>query len=197
MKLLVATTNLNKVREIRAVLDAQRFEIVTLADLPPIPEPEENGSSFWENARGKAIAYARASRITAAAEDSGLEIRALGGAPGVRSARFLGPEATYPERFAAIYRRLDTVPQAQRDARFVTALAVAEPDGSVLFETEATIDGEIADSPAGTYGFGYDPIFFYRPLGKTTAELTTEEKSAVSHRARAFRNLITWCTREL
>jgi XTP/dITP diphosphohydrolase len=197
MKLLVATTNPNKVREIRAVLDAPAFEIVTLADLPPIPEPVETGNTFWENAREKALAYAHTSRLTAVAEDSGIEIRALGGEPGVRSARFLGPDVPYSVRFAEIYRRLSMVPQAKRDARFVTALAVAEPDGRVLFETEATIDGEIADSPVGTYGFGYDPIFFYRPLGRTTAELTTDEKSAVSHRARAVRNFAMWCTRGL
>jgi XTP/dITP diphosphohydrolase len=197
MKLLVATTNANKVREIRAVLDERHFQIVTLANLPPMPEPEETGNTYWENAREKAIAYARASGLVAAAEDSGLEIRALGGEPGVRSARFLGPDVPYAVRFEEIYRRLETLGRIEREARFVTAIAVAAPDGSVLFETEATIDGEIADSPAGTYGFGYDPIFFYRPFGKTTAELTMDEKLAVSHRARAFRNFITWCIRRL
>jgi XTP/dITP diphosphohydrolase len=192
MRLLVATTNPNKVREIRGVLDPAQFEIVTLADIPPIPEPEETGVTFWQNARVKAIAYARASGITTAAEDSGLEIPALGGAPGVQSARFLGPDVPYPKRFEEIYRRLGGVPREERQARFVAALAVADPDGSILFETEGTIDGEIADAPAGTHGFGYDPIFFYPPFGKTTAEMTPEEKAAVSHRARAFRNLAMW-----
>lgn len=192
MKLLVATTNPHKVREIQTVLNDTRIELLTLADIPPTPEPEETGHTFWENARQKALAYARASGLTAAAEDSGLEIAALGGEPGIRSARFLGADVPYPDRFAEIYRRLDALSAASPNARFVTALAIAEPDGTLVFETEAFIDGEIASAPAGTNGFGYDPIFFYRPLGKTTAELTLEEKSAVSHRARAFRNFLTW-----
>jgi XTP/dITP diphosphohydrolase len=197
MKLLVATTNQNKVREIRAVLTDPRIELVTLADIPSIREPEETGHMFWENARQKAFAYARASGLTTAAEDSGLEIAALGGEPGIRSARFLGTDVSYPARFDEIYRRLAALPAAARDARFVTALAVVEPDGTVVFETEAFIDGEIADAAAGVNGFGYDPIFCYAPLGKTTAELTMEEKSAVSHRARAFRDFATWHNKEL
>jgi len=188
MKLLIATTNQNKLHEIRAVLNNPAIEIVTLADLPPIPEPEETGHTFWENAREKALAYARASGMTAAAEDSGLEIAALGGEPGVRSARFLGAGVPYADRFEEIYRRLGAISRAPRDARFVTALAIIDPDGTIVFETESFIDGEIADAPAGTNGFGYDPIFFYRPFGKTTAELSFEEKCAVSHRARAFRD---------
>ena len=95
-------------------------------------------------------------------------------------------------RFDEIYRRLKTNPYHSRDARFVTALAVAAPDGCILFETEAAIEGTIADQPAGTNGFGYDPIFSYPPFGKTTAELTIDEKNAVSHRARAFRDLARW-----
>jgi XTP/dITP diphosphohydrolase len=192
MILLVATTNQNKLREIRAVLTDSTIELITLADVPPIPEPEETGHTFWDNARQKALSYAQASGLTTAAEDSGLEIAALGGEPGVRSARFLGADVDYPVRFQEIYRRLAAVPAASRDARFVTALAVVEPDGTVLFECEAFIDGEIAGAPAGANGFGYDPIFLYRPFGKTTAELTLAEKCAVSHRARAFRDFATW-----
>jgi XTP/dITP diphosphohydrolase len=132
------------------------------------------------------------SGLTAVAEDSGLEITGLGGEPGVRSARFLGANVSYPARFDEIYRRLAAHPPASRAARFVTALVVARPDGSIVFETEAFVDGEIADAAAGTNGFGYDPIFFYAPLGRTTAELTSQEKCAISHRARAFRNLARW-----
>ena len=191
MRLLLATSNPNKVREIRPLLAGLSVELVTLADLPPIAEPAEPHTTFWENAREKAFAYARRSGLTVVAEDSGIEIAALNGEPGVYSARFIGPDVPYPERFAEIQRRLALQPDASRDARFVTALAVVRGD-EVLFETEATIDGEIAGAPRGEHGFGYDPIFFYRPLRKTTAELTLEEKAAVSHRARAFRDFAKW-----
>jgi XTP/dITP diphosphohydrolase len=188
MRLLVATTNPNKLREIRPLLSDVALELVTLADVPPVPEPAETGASFWANAREKALAYARATGHVTVAEDSGLVIDALGGEPGVRSARFLGDGASYTERFAEIYRRLAPLPDGPHAARFVTALAVAEGD-AIVFETEARIEGVVAPAPSGANGFGYDPIFFYPPLGKTTADMTADEKSAVSHRARAFRDL--------
>ena len=196
MTLLIGTANPNKVREIRPLLQGLPVELITLADLPAIPEPAETHTTFWQNARQKAFAYARASGLTVVAEDSGIEIAALNGEPGVYSARFLGSDVSYPDRFAEIHRRLASQPDASRDARFVTALAVVRGD-EVLFETEATIDGEIADVPRGEHGFGYDPIFFYRSLGKTTAELTLEEKAAVSHRARAFRDFAHWAATSL
>jgi XTP/dITP diphosphohydrolase len=196
MNLLLATTNPNKIREIRAVLNLPGVQLLTLRDLPPIAEVEETGGTYWQNARQKATTYARASGLTAVAEDSGLEIRALGGLPGVQSARFLGPNVPYPARFEEIDTRLRALESPSRDARFVTALAVAQPDGTLLFECETAIDGEIAPRPAGTHGFGYDPIFLYRPLDKTTAELTIAEKSAVSHRARAFRDFARWLRSE-
>jgi XTP/dITP diphosphohydrolase len=192
MKLLVATTNQNKVLEIRAVLEPPRVEMITLADVSPVPEPDETGDTYWQNAREKALSYARLTGLTTVAEDSGLEIDALGGEPGVKSARFLGSGVAYPTRFEEIYKRLATQPGAPRDARFVTALALAQSDGTILFETEAVIEGVVAGRAAGTHGFGYDPIFYYAPLGKTTAELTLDEKCAVSHRARAFRDLARW-----
>jgi XTP/dITP diphosphohydrolase len=191
MKLLIATTNVNKVREIRPLLSQLSLEIVTLRDLAPIPEPDETGRTFWENARLKALAYAAATGLTVVAEDSGLEIAALGGEPGVQSARFLGPRVDYQVRFDEIYRRLRMQPAATRDARFVTALTVAREE-TVLFETEAAIEGVVAEAPSGTNGFGYDPIFLYPPLGKTTGEMTLDDKSAVSHRARAFRDMARW-----
>jgi XTP/dITP diphosphohydrolase len=185
---LVASTNHNKVREIHAVLHAAPIHIITLADVGPVPEPEETASTFWENARQKALAYARLTGETVVAEDSGLEVDALGGEPGVKSARFLGARASYPDRFTEIYRRLAMQPSATRDARFVTALVLAQPDGTILYETEAVVEGAIADRPAGANGFGYDPILYYPPFGKTLAELTLEEKGAISHRARVFRD---------
>lgn len=186
MRFLVATTNANKLKEIRPLLDS--FELVTLADLAPVPEPEETGATFWENARIKALAYADATDLVTVAEDSGFEVDALGGEPGVQSARFLGPAATYEARFAEIFRRLAGRPSR---ARFVTALAVARGQ-DILFETETVIEGTVADALRGEHGFGYDPIFQYSPLGRTTAEMTMSEKAAVSHRARAFRDLRRW-----
>ena len=159
-RLLIATTNPNKLREIRPLLADLSIELITLADLPPIPEPEESGRTFWENARIKALTYGLASDLPTVAEDSGLEIDALDGVPGVHSARFLRPDATYLERFAEIYRRLAPFREANRKARFVTALAMAR-GGQLLFETETSVEGRIASAPAGIHGFGYDPIFFY------------------------------------
>ena len=188
MTLLVATTNPGKLREILPLLAGTRARLVTLADLPPIPEPEESGATFWENARLKALAYSRAAGMPTVAEDSGLVIDALAGEPGVRSARFLGADASYPDRFAEIFRRLRDVSGAPHTARFVTALAVADGE-SLIFETETRIEGVLAPAPAGAHGFGYDPIFLYPPFGRTTGELTLHQKAAVSHRARAFRDL--------
>jgi XTP/dITP diphosphohydrolase len=190
--LLIATTNPNKVREIRPLLAGTDWELLTLKDVPPVPEPEETGLSFWENARIKALAYAEATGMTAVAEDSGLEVDAMNGEPGIYSARFMGADTPYPERFTEIFRRVGNAP---RSARFVTGLAVAR-GREVLFETETAIEGEIATAPAGAHGFGYDPIFWYPPLRVTTAQLPDHEKAVVSHRARAFRDLRRWLVSE-
>jgi XTP/dITP diphosphohydrolase len=194
MTLLIATTNTNKVREIRPLVARLPIELVTLRDLPPVAEPDETGSTFWENARLKGLVYAAATGLTVVAEDSGLVIAALGGEPGVQSARFLGPHVPYEVRFQEIYRRLREQSPQRRDARFVTALTVARGD-TILFETESAIDGVIADTPAGNNGFGYDPIFFYPPLGRTTGEMTLDDKAAVSHRARTFRDMARWLSK--
>lgn len=186
--LLIATTNLNKLREIRPLLADLPIDVITLADVAPVPEPEEHGATFWENARLKALAYAAATGQIAVAEDSGLEIDALGGEPGIHSARFLGASTSYPDRFSEIFRRVSGRP---RDARFVTALAVARVS-ELLFETETSIEGRVADAPAGDHGFGYDPIFWYPPFRCTTAQLPDMVKASVSHRARAFRDLQGW-----
>jgi XTP/dITP diphosphohydrolase len=188
MTLLVATTNPDKVREIAPILAGAGVELVTLADVGPVAEPDETGDTFGENARQKALAYARATDLVSVAEDSGLVVEALGGEPGVRSARFLGASVGYTTRFDEIYRRLHERRDPPHAARFVTALAVANGD-RVVFETETRVEGVIAPAPRGSHGFGYDPIFFYPPLGRTTAEMTAAEKGAVSHRARAFRDL--------
>lgn len=187
-RFLLATTNPNKVREIRPLLADLPFELITLADRPPVPEPEESGATFWENARIKALAYARATGEIAIAEDSGLVIDALNGEPGVHSARYLGAATPYPKRFDDIFRRLGLQP---REARFVTALVVARGN-EVLFETETAVEGRIAEAATGDHGFGYDPIFWYPPFRCTTAELIDRDKAVVSHRARAFRDLHRW-----
>ena len=196
--LVIATSNPDKVREIRALLADVAVNLRTLGDYPPVPEPEEPGATFEENARIKAEAYARALRewlvpdALVVAEDSGLVIDALDGLPGVHSARFLGPHTGYPARFAEIGRRLSERPAAPRSARFVCALAAADREARVCCETRGVVEGRIAETPAGTGGFGYDPIFFYPPYGRTLAEVADEEKRAVAHRGQAFRAFADW-----
>ena len=186
-KLLVATTNRGKVREIQEILAGGPLELVTLADWPDVDPPEETGRTFEQNARAKAVYYADATGQLTVAEDSGLEIDALGGQPGIESARWGGAEATYPQKFALIYQALRAKGVLDSPARFVCALALAR-DGRILFETRGTVEGWIAAEPKGDGGFGYDPIFFYPPLGRTLAEVD-HEKAAISHRGAAFRKL--------
>jgi len=193
LRLFVATTNRDKLREIRSLLADVPVELLSLQDIPAVTEPEETGETFEENARLKAFYYAAhapADTYTVA-EDSGLVIDALGGDPGVRSARFLRPDASYPERFREIYRRLAERPDTARTARFVCAVAVVR-DGRVVYETTGTVEGEVAEQPRGERGFGYDPILYYPPYSSTLAEVTEEQKLAVAHRGQAFRRLADW-----
>jgi XTP/dITP diphosphohydrolase len=197
-RLLIATTNRDKLREIFTVLDRSRFDLMTLADLPQVPEPEETGTTFQENARLKALHYADAAAqylndpsLLTVAEDSGLVVDALEGEPGVRSARFLRADATYQERFDEIYRRLATRPDQPRAARFICALAAA-CGPAVVFETTGTIEGEISPEPRGSNGFGYDPIFFFPPYNATLAEVDDGKKMRIAHRGHAFRKLADW-----
>jgi XTP/dITP diphosphohydrolase len=197
MRLFIATTNPNKLREIGAILAGTGVQLASLGDIPPLDEPDETGTTFAENARLKAFYYAphverhAGADVLTVAEDSGLVVEALHGAPGVRSARFVRPDATYAERFAEIYRHLAAHPGGPRTARFVCALAVVR-GGQALFETTGTIDGEISDTPRGSHGFGYDPIFYFPPYGLTLAEVDEEHKSSVAHRGQAFRKLAVW-----
>ncbi|HEX7795571.1 MAG TPA: RdgB/HAM1 family non-canonical purine NTP pyrophosphatase [Vicinamibacterales bacterium] len=186
MRLLVATTNRGKLGEIFPLLAGLAIDIQTLADYPRIAPPDETGVTFAENAVQKARFYANHTGSLTVAEDSGLEIDALGGAPGVHSARF-GGETTYPQKFALIEEQLRQVPGADRTARFVCALAVADGE-RIVFEARGTVEGYIVPEPRGTGGFGYDPIFYYPPFGCTLAE-AGDRKSSVSHRGRAFRKL--------
>jgi len=189
MRLILATTNRDKIREIRLALGGLPVDLLTLADLPPVPVPEETGRTFADNAAAKALAYWRALRLPTVAEDSGLAIDALGGRPGVESARY--PGRTYADRFDALYRELAPHPRPWT-ARFVCALAFVDRDEAPTYQCEATVDGEIAPTPAGTNGFGYDPIFYYPPYGATLADVDDERKLAVSHRGRAFREFRAW-----
>src|SRR5262245_44451659 len=166
-------------------------QLLSLADLPPVDEPEETGDTFEENARLKARYYAERSGLWTVAEDSGLVIDALGGEPGVRSARFLRPDATYPERFAEIFARLGAQPAQPRTARFVAAVASGE-SRRIVYESTGVVEGEITGAPKGSGGFGYDPIFSYPPYGRTLAEVSDAEKIAVAHRGIAFRAFAQW-----
>ena len=188
MRLVVATSNRDKVREIRQFLDGIPFELITLDEWPDLIAPEETGRTFEENARAKALYYAKGTGELTVAEDSGIEIDALDGAPGVESARYGGVNLTYPQKFAVIYDALRARRATESPARFVCALALAK-DGRVMFETRGTVEGRVAPEPKGAGGFGYDPIFFYPPYGRTLGEATADQKSAVSHRGEAFRAL--------
>jgi XTP/dITP diphosphohydrolase len=194
VRLLIATTNTGKLREIRSLLGGSAVELITLRHLDPIEEPEETGATFEDNARLKALYYAERSGLTTVAEDSGLVIDGLDGEPGVRSARFLRSDASYPERFAEIFRRLAGPPAKTRAARFVCALAVVE-GGAIVFEARGTVEGEIAHHARGAHGFGYDPIFYYPPYGATLADVAEDAKLAVAHRGQAFRALAEWLQR--
>lgn len=195
-RLVVATTNRGKLREIEMLLDGIPLTLVTLADWPGVASPDETGRTFAENARLKAVYYAHHTGQLTVAEDSGLEIDALGGAPGVESARFGGAGSSYPDKFTLIYDALRAKKAAASTARFVCSLALARGD-DVLFETRGTIEGTIAPEPKGSGGFGYDPIFYYPPFGCTLAEATAEQKATVSHRGQAFRQLRTYFATQL
>jgi XTP/dITP diphosphohydrolase len=194
MPLLFATSNPHKLEEVRAILAPLGIEVIGLdAVAPPIPEPEEDGDTFEANARIKAIAYANATRMTCLADDSGLEVDALGGRPGVYSARFAGLGRTRAERDAAnnakLLHELKNVPPDQRTARFVCAMCLADPQGSILAETRGKFPGVITDQPCGSNGFGYDPLLFLPDRGCTSAQLSSEEKNARSHRGAAARQM--------
>lgn len=182
--LLLATTNEHKLGEFRTIFRDLPFTLLSLRDVQIDMDVEETGTTFAENALLKAHAYAQAANMLALADDSGLEIDALGGAPGIYSARFAGRETSYEERFRLIYARLRDVPREQRTARFRCAIALVDPAGYERV-VEGTVEGVIADEPRGENGFGYDPIFLVPEFGRTTAEMAPEEKHRISHRGRA------------
>ena len=182
--LLLATTNRHKIEEYRTIFADLPFQLLSLSDISLDMDVEETGTTFQQNAELKALAYAHASGMLSLADDSGIEIDALGGEPGIYSARFLGPDASYAERFRVILERLQGLPIPQRTARFRCVITIAEPPGYHQ-SVEGTVHGIIADAPRGERGFGYDPLFLVPEYGKTMAEMPPELKHRISHRGRA------------
>jgi len=190
MRLVVATRNRGKLAEFRSLLGAHRgLELLCLSDLPPLPEVVEDGDTFLANAQKKAREVALATRLPTLADDSGLLVDALDGAPGVHSARFAGEHASDDENNTRLLELLANVPTEDRRARFRCVLALATPDGTLGPHTEGECEGRIVREPRGAHGFGYDPLFEVEGLGRTMAELSSAEKDDLSHRAVATRRM--------
>jgi XTP/dITP diphosphohydrolase len=187
VKFVLATFNRDKARELAALLALPGLEIVPLADWPGATAPEEDGATLLENARIKARAALALTGLPAIADDTGLEVDALGGAPGVHAARYAGPGATYADNVAKLLGALAAVPDGRRAARFRTTCVALFPDGSEL-AADGVLEGAIGRAREGANGFGYDPVFVL-PDGRTLAQLPDAEKNAISHRSRAVRAL--------
>ena len=188
--LLIATNNRGKLAELKLIFAGLPCSIVSPVDIDLDLEIEENGSTFEENAQVKSVAFARASGLLTLADDSGLEVEALGGEPGVRSARYAGDNATDSERIQYLLSKMKGIPAGKRHARFRSIMAITTPlDLHTAFSC-GECRGEIAFEPRGENGFGYDPVFFLPQLGKTMAELPKDIKNGLSHRGMAARNAI-------
>ena len=187
-KIIFATGNEDKMKEIRRILADPQLEILSLKDAGIHADIDENGKSFEENAMIKAEAICKMTGEIVLADDSGLEIDYLNKEPGIYSARYMGHETSYREKNANLISRLDGVPKEKRTARFVCAIAAALSDGNSLV-TRGTIEGYIGWEECGSNGFGYDPIFYLYENDKSTAELSAEEKNAISHRGKALRQM--------
>lgn len=183
--LLLASQNPGKLEEMRLLALGLPFRVVGPRELGIVEAPDETGASFLENARIKALAYARRSGLLSVADDSGLSVEALGGAPGLHSSRFGGEGASDLDRNRLLLEKLRGVPPERRGARFTSAVAAAR-GGELLFEVEESVSGLIAEAMRGDQGFGYDPLFFYPPFGRTFGEVARAEKDRVSHRGKAF-----------
>lgn len=184
-RIVFATGNAGKIKEIRMIMEDTRMEVISMKDAGIRVDIEENGQSYEENALIKARAVAAFTKDIVMADDSGLEIDYLNKEPGIYSARYLGEDTPYSVKNANLINRLEGVPDEERTARFVCAIAAVLPDGREL-TTLATIEGRIGYEEKGANGFGYDPIFYVPQFDKTTAELTEEEKNQVSHRGKAL-----------
>lgn len=189
MKIILATQNKGKIRELQELLVDENIEVLSLLDIKDWEDVEENGETFAENAALKANAAVKKTGLTALADDSGLEVDALDGAPGVYSARFAGEPKDDERNNDKLLQLLESVPDDRRQARFRCALVVATPEGEE-FLTEGTVEGQIMRERRGSDGFGYDPLFFVPEYARTMAELSLAEKNKLSHRAQAFRKAI-------
>ena len=188
-KIVVASTNEGKIREFREMFEPLGYTVYSLKDFPDMEDIEETGTTFAENAVIKAIAVTDKYGIRAVSDDSGLEVEAFGNQPGVNSARWLGHETSYTYKNQVILDRMKG--ETDRRCRYVCAIALTDPDKEPVVFVD-TAECLIADEPAGTNGFGYDPIMYFEPLHKTMAEMTKDEKNAISHRGKAVRRLQEW-----
>jgi XTP/dITP diphosphohydrolase len=186
--LLLASQNPGKLHEMRLLVAGLPFRVVGPRDLGLNESPDETGETFLENATIKALAYARQSGLLTVADDSGLSVDALGGAPGLYSSRFGGEDASDLDRNRLLLEKLRGVSRERRGARFTSAVAAAR-GGEVLFRAQESVEGLIAEEMRGENGFGYDPLFFYPPFDRTFGELARQEKDRVSHRGKAFARL--------
>jgi XTP/dITP diphosphohydrolase len=189
-RLIVASRNRKKSGEISDLLAPYGIEVISVSEIAGVPEVVENGSTFAENAAKKASETARALSLWTLGEDSGLEVAALAGAPGIYSARFSGPNATDESNNAKLMSELSAVPEERRDARYVCNVALADRSGAIRLQVEAYCRGRMIREPQGTNGFGYDPYFLIREYHRTFGELSPAVKRRLSHRARAFERLI-------
>lgn len=189
-KLLIATNNRGKLAELADLLAGMRVDLLSLANFPEIAEVEETGRTFDDNARLKAESYAARTGLITLADDSGLEVEALDNRPGVLSARYRGALTGYPEKMKKLLGELDLTGDKERRARFVSVIAVAGREGEVLFTAEGVCAGKIAPAPRGVGGFGYDPLFIPDGFEMTFGELSAHAKRKISHRARAFEQII-------
>ncbi len=184
-ELVLATRNRNKVIELVALLGDLGIKIRTLDEFPDAPDVVEDGDTCEANAVKKARAIAESTGLPAVADDTGLEVDALGGRPGVYAARYAGEDATYEDNCRKLLRELTGVPREQRTARFLTVAVIALPSNGIRV-AQGTLEGVIAEEASGTLGFGYDPVFLIPELGKTLAQLSADQKNTISHRAKAF-----------
>ena len=197
MRIVIATSNEDKVREIDEILEGTGYNAVSMKEAGFCPEIIEDGKTFEENAliKAKAVHDLSDGSDYVMADDSGICIDALDGAPGIYSARFCGENTTYPEKFAKIFEMLKDVPEEKRTARFVCAIAVVRPDGT-SFTVRGEVEGVLHEEPAGENGFGYDPIFYVPEFGMTTAQMPPEQKNSISHRGRALRKMVEELSKE-
>lgn len=189
VRLFLASSNTGKLREYQELAAGHPVELASLPGFEKLPRFEEAAPTFAENAAGKALHYSRLARELVVADDAGLVVPALGGAPGVHSARYAGAGASDADRVLKLLKALERKPPGERRAKFVCVIALAQ-QGRALAVVSDSVEGILADAPRGSEGFGYDPIFLYEALGRTFAEMPREEKNSHSHRGKAFRKLL-------